>query len=584
MLLTVSLLLEMPMYMAPLINTGILMISHPFIIVLLFLLIICSLPVVSSLHMLQKVMAQTNTTTVPSMEGEKVLVDDAIQALKNNDSNKAVIHLNILNQQLSVLGNSSSVQSVKVLVDDTNEALKNGDINKAILHLNLINQQLATPSSGNAISSNAALGSATTPTVIAPPLGKAVTAEPRGGTNGTNNTYDLNIDGKSYPLIYQITGTGNKLNNIRTEACAFGSCPRNKLNNVERDNTTLLVNIVAQSNGKLTIELPRSLIDSKEHSNIDKPYLVWEDGLPPALLNNTVEEVCTKNNAQVRTLAVDFDKGSKQIEIVGSVGPLGTTNKSQANQSPIASDDSFTTENGNPITIMLKGRDPDCDPILFSIKSKPYNGELTGFDQTTGKAIYTPNSQTGGVDSFTFQVTDSHNNTSNIAYITLVPNKNTAQSQITSSEQWNTPSTTPEQPHESPFIPPSQTEQGSNPSITPLVPSRPSEQSQGNGIDWMGMCNKVQLALYQSCDTLVNSSDGSLTSEGERAFGCIRNGALLALGALGLGLPPGVIIGGLGLLAAPTGCDSIVKMDQLGSIGDLSSLSKTLSNALGLGR
>ena len=96
----------------------------------------------------------------------------------------------------------------------------------------------------------------------------------------------------------------------------------------------------------------------------------------------------------------------------------------------------------------------------------------------------------------------------------------------------------------------------------------------------MGICNKVQLALYQSCDTLVNSSDGTLTSEGERAFGCIRNGALLALGALGLGVSPGIIIGGLGLLAALTGCNGIVKMDQLGSIGDLSSLSKTLSNAL----
>jgi hypothetical protein len=56
----------------------------------------------------------------------------------------------------------------------------------------------------------------------------------------------------------------------------------------------------------------------------------------------------------------------------------------------------------------------------------------------------------------------------------------------------------------------------------------------------MGKCNKVQLALYPSCDTLVNSSGGTLTSEGERAFGCIRNGALLALGAIGLGVHPGV--------------------------------------------
>jgi hypothetical protein len=40
------------------------------------------------------------------------------------------------------------------------------------------------------------------------------------------------------------------------------------------------------------------------------------------LLNNTVEEICIKNNSQVRTLAIDFDKDTKQIEIVGSVFPL----------------------------------------------------------------------------------------------------------------------------------------------------------------------------------------------------------------------------------------------------------------------
>jgi FMN-dependent NADH-azoreductase len=53
-------------------------------------------------------MAQTNTNSVTAAEGAKVLVDDAIQALKNNESNKAVVHLNLINQQLPVLGNSSS--------------------------------------------------------------------------------------------------------------------------------------------------------------------------------------------------------------------------------------------------------------------------------------------------------------------------------------------------------------------------------------------------------------------------------------------------------------------------------------------
>jgi hypothetical protein len=77
------------------------MILHP-LPILFFLLIICSLPNVnSSLYLQQKVMAQTNTTSSTYSEGAKVLVGDTIQALKNKDINKAVVHLNLINQQLS---------------------------------------------------------------------------------------------------------------------------------------------------------------------------------------------------------------------------------------------------------------------------------------------------------------------------------------------------------------------------------------------------------------------------------------------------------------------------------------------------
>src|SRR5205823_5562099 len=46
---------------------------------------------------------------------------------------------------------------------------------------------------------------------------------------------------QGYPIIYHITGSGNKLKNI----------------SVQKDSTTLLANIWSQSNGTLTIELPR---------------------------------------------------------------------------------------------------------------------------------------------------------------------------------------------------------------------------------------------------------------------------------------------------------------------------------------
>ena len=67
-------------------------------------------------------------------------------------------------------------------------------------------------------------------------------------------------------------------------------------------------------------------------------------------------------------------------------------------------------------------------------------------------------------------------------------------------------------------------------------------------------------ALYSSCDTLVNS-DGTLPAEGQHALGCIRNGAMLAGGGGLLGAPVPLISKGLSLLAAPTGCGGIIKMD-----------------------
>jgi predicted secreted protein with PEFG-CTERM motif len=114
--------------------------------------------------------------------------------------------------------------------------------------------------------------------------------------NNSKNSYIVSIDSKTFPITFEITGNGNKLNKI----------------SVAKDNTTLIVNIVSQSNGKLTIQLPRSLIDSKKQGNQDTTYAIFEDSQPW----QRVQEI--KSNSQARTLAIDFDKGTSVIEIAGS--------------------------------------------------------------------------------------------------------------------------------------------------------------------------------------------------------------------------------------------------------------------------
>jgi hypothetical protein len=71
---------------------------------------------------------------------------------------------------------------------------------------------------------------------------------------------------------------------------------------------------------------------------------------------------------------------------------------------------------------------------------------------------------------------------------------------------------------------------------------------QQEGIDWVKMCNDLQTALVSSCEVLVNP-DNTLTFEGERAVGCIRNGiALAGGGSILLSLPLPLVITALQIL------------------------------------
>jgi hypothetical protein len=83
-------------------------------------------------------------------------------------------------------------------------------------------------------------------------------------------------------------------------------------------------------------------------------------------------------------------------------------------------------------------------------------------------------------------------------------------------------------------------------------------------IPWKTLCSRTQQYLVESCDSLINP-DGSLTSQGDRAVGCIWNGAMIAGAANMLHLPVATITGILGGLAQPTGCGGIVNMNQIQS-------------------
>jgi hypothetical protein len=77
--------------------------------------------------------------------------------------------------------------------------------------------------------------------------------------------------------------------------------------------------------------------------------------------------------------------------------------------------------------------------------------------------------------------------------------------------------------------------------------------------------------LLQSCGSLIDSG-GSLTGAGDKAVGCITNGAIISALAASFNLPLDTIKSLLGGLAGPTGCSGIVAMNQIQNSPDVQRL------------
>lgn len=101
-----------------------------------------------------------------------------------------------------------------------------------------------------------------------------------------------------------------------------------------------------------------------------------------------------------------------------------------ANDAPVATDQTLSTDEDVPLTITLSASDIDGNALTYSIVSGPSNGTVTG---TGATVTYRPNLNYNGPDNFTFRANDGTIN-SNIATISInvisINDKPVAQSQI----------------------------------------------------------------------------------------------------------------------------------------------------------
>ena len=92
-------------------------------------------------------------------------------------------------------------------------------------------------------------------------------------------------------------------------------------------------------------------------------------------------------------------------------------------------------------------------------------------------------------------------------------------------------------------------------------------------IPWTALCSSAQSYLLESCDSLINP-DGSLTTAGDTAVGCITNGAIITAIAAKMNMSPGVIENLLRGLAPMTGCSGIVDLNQVQASPDIQRLAE----------
>lgn len=127
----------------------------------------------------------------------------------------------------------------------------------------------------------------------------------RGNEGSTNfelvgasaSGYNLNVDGKTYSIAYELTTGSLERMFVQPEA------------------DRLVVLMAAEQGGQLTLVLPREVIDAVQNGT-DIDYMVSIEDESGEITSVNVEE--SENTDQSRTLVIDYPAGAGRVEITGT--------------------------------------------------------------------------------------------------------------------------------------------------------------------------------------------------------------------------------------------------------------------------
>ncbi|MCJ8272337.1 MAG: tandem-95 repeat protein, partial [Psychrosphaera sp.] len=115
-----------------------------------------------------------------------------------------------------------------------------------------------------------------------------------------------------------------------------------------------------------------------------------------------------------------FSYTVKDLNDARSLATVVTVNVISVNDAPIADDDIAVITEAVPYSINVMGNDHDSDNSITSVTilTQPEYGTAT-FDDHSELIVFTPGNDFAGTDSFTYQLTDSEGELSNVATVEL---------------------------------------------------------------------------------------------------------------------------------------------------------------------
>jgi len=106
----------------------------------------------------------------------------------------------------------------------------------------------------------------------------------------------------------------------------------------------------------------------------------------------------------------------------------------KTNESPLAVDDSRTTDENTPVTIavLANDSDPDGDTLSITDTTSPSNGTVSIVGDSI---VYTPNSGYSGNDSFDYTITDNNGNSETATVLIMITDVNMPPSAVDDSRE-----------------------------------------------------------------------------------------------------------------------------------------------------